>query len=142
MALNICRSEAQGPFEEDVLRLFSQLYPHLRRALLLGFRLDGYKTLQRAEFHVLDRLSAGIVLLDRSARVVFANAAARAMTAHDGPLRLRNSVLAAASAAHSHQLGELIGAAVCGDGLGQDDGPAAPARWPAVHCPGLIRAQP
>src|SRR5262245_25106921 len=115
--LNICRSEGQGPFQEEVLRFFSRLYPHLRRSLLLGFRLDGYKALQRAEFHVLDRLSAGIVLLDRASRVVFANAAARAMTAHDGPLRLRNSVLAAASAVHSLQLGELVGAAVRGDTL-------------------------
>jgi DNA-binding CsgD family transcriptional regulator len=113
----ICRSEAQGPFEEDDLRLLSQLYPHLKRALLLGFRLEGYKALQRAEFHVLDRLSVGIILLDRAGRVMFANTAARAMTASDGPLRLRNSVLAAVSAAHSQQLGELIGAAACGDAL-------------------------
>jgi DNA-binding CsgD family transcriptional regulator len=116
-AFNICRSERQGPFEEDILRFFSQLYPHRRRSLLLGFRLAGYKALQRAEFHVLDRLAAGIILLDRTARVVFANAAARAMTACDGPLRLRKSFLAAASPTHSHQLGKLVEAAACGDRL-------------------------
>ena len=114
---NICRSERQGPFEEGVLRFFAQLYPHMRRSLLLGFRLDAYKALQRAEFQVLDRLSAGVILLDRSARVVFVNAAARAMTASDGPLRLRNSALAAASPAHAQRFRELVTAAVRGDTL-------------------------
>jgi hypothetical protein len=85
VGLTVCRSERQGPFGAEELRF-----------ILLGFRLDGYKALQRAEFHVLDRLSAGVILLDRTARVVFANTAARAMSAHDGPLRLRNSVLTAA----------------------------------------------
>jgi DNA-binding CsgD family transcriptional regulator len=117
-AFNICRSERRGPFEADALRLFNQLYPHLRRSLLLGFRLDGYKALQRAEFHVLDRLSVGILLLDCRAKVVFANAAARAMTACDGPLRLRNSVLTAFSQAHSQRLGDLIDAAVRGMPVG------------------------
>jgi DNA-binding CsgD family transcriptional regulator len=111
---SVCRSERQGPFEADELRLFSRLYPHLRRSLLLGFRLDAYKALQRAEFHVLDRLSAGIVLIDRAARVLFVNAAARTMTADGGPLRLRNSVLAAVSQAGARRLGELIDAAVRG----------------------------
>jgi DNA-binding CsgD family transcriptional regulator len=115
---NLCRSEHQGPYEADELRFFAQLYPHLRRSLLLGFRLHGYKALQRAEFHVLDRLSAGIVLLDRAARVVFANAAARAMTACDGPLRLRNSIVTAVSQMHSQRLGELIDAALSGMPVG------------------------
>jgi DNA-binding CsgD family transcriptional regulator len=114
VGLNICRSERQGPYDADELRFFSLLYPHLRRSLLLGFRLNEYKALQRAQFDVLDRLSAGVILLDRAAKVVFANAAAHAMTAYDGLLRLRNSVLSAASQVHSHRLGELVDAAVRG----------------------------
>jgi DNA-binding CsgD family transcriptional regulator len=110
----ICRSERQGPFEAGEMRLLSRLYPHMRRSLLLGFRLDAYKALQRAEFHALDRLSLGIVLIDRSARVLFVNAAARAMTADGGPLRLRDSVLAAISQAGARRLGEIVGAAVRG----------------------------
>jgi DNA-binding CsgD family transcriptional regulator len=118
VGFSICRSERQGHFEAGALRLFTQLYPHLRRSLLLGFRLDGYKALQRAEFHTLDRLSVGIVLLDRSAQAIFVNAAARTMTAYGGPLRLHNSVLTAFSQAHSQRLGKLIGAAVRGVPVG------------------------
>jgi DNA-binding CsgD family transcriptional regulator len=110
----ICRSEGQGPYGAEESRFVSQLYPHLRRALLLGFRLDAYKALQRAQFDVLDRLSNGIMLLDHAARVVFANAAARAMTGHGGPVRLRNSALIAVSQAQSHRLRDLIDAAIRG----------------------------
>ena len=82
------------------------------------FRLDGYKALQRAEFHVLDRLSVGILLLDCAAKVVFANAAAHVMTASDGPLRLRNSVVTAVTALHAQKLDQFIQAAVRGMPVG------------------------
>jgi DNA-binding CsgD family transcriptional regulator/PAS domain-containing protein len=117
-AFNVCRSERQGPFQADELRLLSRIYPHVRRSLLLSFRLVGYKALQRAEFHVLDRLSVGIILLNRSGRVVFANAAGRAMTALDGPLRLRNSVATTSSSTHSKRLRDLVDAAVRGMPVG------------------------
>ena len=109
----ICRSERQGPYEADALRLFSQLYPHMRRSLLLGFRLDAYKALQRAEYHVLDRLSVGVILLDRRARIV-ANAAARALDSDDGPLHLRGATLSARVPPHSQRLGELVRIALRG----------------------------
>jgi DNA-binding CsgD family transcriptional regulator len=111
-AFNFCRNERQGPFEADELKFFARVFPHLRRSLLLGSRLDGYKALQRAEFHVLDRLSIGIVLLDRAGRVVFANVAARAVTGDGGPLRLRNSVVTAARATHAQRLEQVIRAAL------------------------------
>jgi DNA-binding CsgD family transcriptional regulator len=118
VGFSICRSARQGPFEAAALRLLSRLYPHLRRSLLLGFRLDGYKALQRAQFGVIDRLSVGVILVDRATKVVFANAAARSMAAPDGPLRLRNCALAAASATHAQRLQQLIQAALRGAPVG------------------------
>ena len=90
------------------------IYPHIRRALLLGFRLNGYKALQRAQFSVIDRLSVGIILLDQATRVAFANCAAHSMAEHHGPLRLRNSILTTVSATHSQRLQQLIQAALRG----------------------------
>jgi len=112
--LNICRSARQGPFEEDALRFFSLLYPHLRRALLLGFRLDSYKSLQRAQFSVIDRLAAGVVLIDLACKVVFANTAARAMAERDGPLRLRHCTLTVRSTTYAQRLHQLVQAALRG----------------------------
>jgi DNA-binding CsgD family transcriptional regulator len=115
---NLCRSARQGPLEADALRLLSRLYPHLRRSLLLTFRLNGYKALQHAQFSAIDRLSVGIILLDRATKVVFANAAARSMAAHGGPLRLRNGVLTAVSATHAQRLQQFIQAALRGAPVG------------------------
>jgi DNA-binding CsgD family transcriptional regulator len=49
-------------------------------------------------FEILDQLSVGIVLIDRCARVVFANGAARSMTTDDGPFRLNRRLIGAISA--------------------------------------------
>jgi DNA-binding CsgD family transcriptional regulator len=54
---------------------------------------------------VLDQLSVGIVLVDRNARVIFANAAAKSLSAENGQLRLDGSVTTTSSTRH---LGELI----------------------------------
>ena len=109
--LNIVRSPRQGAFDAEHLRLFARLMPHLRRALTLGFRIDGYKALQRAQRDALDRLAVGIVVVDRAARPLLANAAARALIAEGGPLRLAGGTLTSASTAHARRLTALIDAA-------------------------------
>jgi DNA-binding CsgD family transcriptional regulator/PAS domain-containing protein len=113
-AFNLCRSARQGDLDRDGRRLLGRLVPHLQRSFLLGFRLDAYRALQHAEYHVLDRLSVGVILLDRHARIVYVNASARALEAHDGPLRLRGATVAAHSPMHSQRLGELIRMALRG----------------------------
>ena len=105
---NLCRSARQGPLGDEERCFLERLVPHLRRSLLLGFRLDAYRHLQHAQFHVLDRLAAGVILLDRSTKVVFANAAARALTGGDGSLRLRKFKVTAAWPAHMQRLDQLV----------------------------------
>src|SRR5262245_9999846 len=113
-ALNLCRSARQGPLDGDGRRLLKHIVPHICRSVRLGFRVDGYSALQRAEYQVLDRLSAGVILLDRHARILYANAAARALDSDEGPLRLRNATIAAHSPSHSQRLGELVRMALLG----------------------------
>lgn len=113
-AFNICRSLRQGPFGDDERRLLERLVPHLRRSLLLGFRLEAYRNLQRAEYQVLDQLAAGVILLDRKRRIVYANAAARLHDAEGGVLRLRGKAVATHSGAHTQRLGELVQGALQG----------------------------
>lgn len=114
VGFNLCRSESQGRLHEDGIKLFTRLHSHLKRSLLLGFRLDGYRALQRAEFKVLDRLFAGIILLDRSAKIIFANAAANALSRDNGPFRFRKSVVTAASSRHAQRLETMIQDALLG----------------------------
>jgi len=117
-AFNICRSERQGPFGEDERRLLERLVPHLCRSIRFGFRLDGYRALQHAAFDVLDRLSAGIILLDRRARIVYVNATARSLASNGGALRLHNATAATCSPPHSQRLARLISAALQGAPMG------------------------
>jgi DNA-binding CsgD family transcriptional regulator len=111
-AFNMCRSVRRGPFDPDEERLLEWLSPHLCRSVTLGFRIDGYLAMQHAAFNVLDRLADGVVVLDRKARVLFANAAALGM-AEEGSLRLHQSI-STHSSAHSQRLNELIRAALQG----------------------------
>lgn len=111
-AFNMCRSARRGTFDPDEQRLLEWLSPHLCRSVTLGFRIDGYLAMQQAAFDVLDRLADGIAVLDRKARVLFVNAAARRM-AEEGVLRLHQSV-GTHSSAHSQRLNELIRSALQG----------------------------
>jgi DNA-binding CsgD family transcriptional regulator/PAS domain-containing protein len=107
-AFNLCRSERQGPFEERQMATLKRLVPHMRRSTTLGFRLQGYRALQRAESQALDRLSAGVILLDRSAKIIFANKAAEFLGSDTGPLRLHKKGIAAFSPSFSRRLDELV----------------------------------
>lgn len=114
VAFNICRTQRQGPFTEQHRRFVTLLTPHMCRSIELGFRVAGYKQLQLASYSALDQLSAGVILLDRKAKVLFANATARALGSHGGPLRLRNSGLTAIHPSCTQRLNALIQAALQG----------------------------
>jgi DNA-binding CsgD family transcriptional regulator/PAS domain-containing protein len=113
-AFNLCRSTRQGELGRDKQRLLGRLVPHMQRSFLLGFRLDAYRALQHAEYHVLDQLSAGVILLDRRARILYANAAVRSLDSDEGPLHLRNATVSTFSPPHSQRLSELIRMALRG----------------------------
>jgi DNA-binding CsgD family transcriptional regulator/PAS domain-containing protein len=113
-AFNLCRAERQGPFDEPEMATLRRLLPHMRRSIALGFRLQGYRELQRAESLVLDRLSAGVILIDRSAKITFANKAAELLSSEAGPLRLRKAGVAVVSPRLTRRLDELVQSALRG----------------------------
>jgi DNA-binding CsgD family transcriptional regulator/PAS domain-containing protein len=112
VAFNMCRSVQQGPFDSDEQRVLEFLSPHLCRAVTLKYRIEGYLALQRAAFNVLERLADGVMVLDRRARVIFANATARRMS-KDGQLQLHPSI-DVYSLPHSQRLNDLIRVALQG----------------------------
>jgi DNA-binding CsgD family transcriptional regulator len=82
------RHEEAGPVTEAEVAALRLLGPHFRRAVEIGNLLD-MKTIEAATFaSAFEALSAGLVLADREARVVHANAAARAMLNAAEPIRL------------------------------------------------------
>lgn len=114
VAFNLCSSARQGPLDSSRTDWLQHLIPHMRRSLGLAFRIDGYRALQAGQFRILDRLTAGVVLLDRRASVLYANAAARALSAHDGPLELRRTTVTVRSPPHAQRLAALVRAALLG----------------------------
>ena len=112
-AFNICRSQKQGAFTERERFLLGTLVPHLRRALKIGFRLEAYKIIQRAGFEALDRFSAGVILLDQRAQILYRNKAAQSLELA-GVFSVRNSMLSSASREHSGRLNDLITKAIRG----------------------------
>jgi len=108
----MCRGPRQGQYAPEEQRLLERLSPHLRRSVALGFRIDGYLAVRKASFSVLEHLVDGVIVLDRRAQVVFANAAARRLEA-EGALRLGQPITTA-SPLHTQRLGQLLRAALLG----------------------------
>lgn len=81
------RTESQGRFDDATLALLSILYPHLRRAVLIG-RAFGEQQKRAAEYAAtLDSLAAGMLLLTGKSEIVHMNAAGEAMLVAGSPLK-------------------------------------------------------
>lgn len=114
VAFNICRTSRQGPPDRQERVLLEHLLVHVRRALALGKRIEGYMALHAAQYQALDALSTGLVLLNASGRVVLANAAASRLIDPSGPLRLRQGSLASYHPALTRRLHDLVGSVIRG----------------------------
>jgi DNA-binding CsgD family transcriptional regulator len=81
------RTESQGRFDDATLALLNLIYPHLRRAVLIG-RTFGEQQKRTAEYAAtLDSLAAGMLLLTGKSEIVHMNAAGEAMLVAGSPLK-------------------------------------------------------
>ena len=87
------RSRAIGRYEPTDIEQFRILYPHLERALTIGFRLGTLGAMQQCTTDLLDRSPAAIVLLDARRRIVYTNSCAdRLRSTGDGILLTREGI--------------------------------------------------
>lgn len=77
-------------FGEAERRKFTLLLPHLSRSVGVMTRLKGAEFKVAASLAALDRLSAGVLLLDRNGAVTFANRSATIMLDQEKGLRLHS----------------------------------------------------
>ena len=83
--LSVNRSENGSPFGQEEVDLLNALMPHLQRALQLHRRLADSRVLADGSTAALDLLAHGILLLDISGRIMFANRTAEELLrARDG----------------------------------------------------------
>jgi len=75
-----------GMYDDRINADLTLLFPHVRRAVLIGRTIGGLQDETRELSAVLDRLSAGVVLLTPTGAIVRTNAAAEVMLATAAPI--------------------------------------------------------
>lgn len=95
-AIRLSRTAEQGEFSVADRLLLQGLVPHLRQAVELFARLDRMGSVRSVYAETLDLLALGVLVLDRTARVLESNEVGDAILAEEDGLALSGDVLAAA----------------------------------------------
>jgi DNA-binding CsgD family transcriptional regulator len=111
----VFRHARDGRVDDQMRRRMRLIVPHMRRAVLIGNVID-LKTAEADGFaDTIDGISAGMFMVDASARIVHANASGRAMLAQGSPLRAVGGKLAPNDASAEQGLDEVYAMAERGD---------------------------
>ncbi len=102
------RSPKQEHFLTKEIERFGQLVPHLRRAMQIGRLVNHCDLRLSASEEVLQSLTLGIVILNPSGKVIYANETASRLATGDG-LTLTCHGIAIADRATAGHLGHLLG---------------------------------
>jgi len=121
--VTVLRAERAGLVTDADKQQFSRLLPHVRRSLDLHRRLYGLRLERDGALQALDALRIGIVMTDRTGRVMFANRVAEGILRRCDGLTAIRGRLCAERPADTQQLTRLIGdAARTTRGLGETAG--------------------
>lgn len=110
--IGLNRPRPAGSFSEREINAMRQAMPHLQQALEVCKRLAVTDAANRAHEAAWDLLGCGTLLLDRSGKLLWANAKAQALLAHGEGLILRNGFLSTAVARDAAPLASAIGDAL------------------------------
>jgi DNA-binding CsgD family transcriptional regulator len=102
------------------------LVPHVRRAVLIGNVIDLHKEKAGNLSDALDRLDAGVFLVDENCHIAFSNLAAQTLLDQATILRTANHNLIAVDPHAAQVLRDVVAAASGGDGAVGADGVAIP----------------
>jgi DNA-binding CsgD family transcriptional regulator/PAS domain-containing protein len=113
--LSVVRHEASGMVDDEMRRRIALVIPHVRRALLIGKALELKEAEAACYSDILDRFSAGMILVDAKGRIVHCNVAGHAILGAADFLRAAGGRLVAANAEINEALREIAVAAEAGD---------------------------
>lgn len=114
VAMSIHRSIARGPFTSTELEASQELLPHLRRAMQLRLLLERSREQEKLALEMLDQLTAGVLIVDSEAHVLFANMAAQEIAAARDVLVLNNGTVKPRQREQSDVFRRLVGSAIAG----------------------------
>jgi DNA-binding CsgD family transcriptional regulator len=115
--LSVVRHEASGMVDDEMRRRMALVVPHVRRALLVGKTILHGQAEAACFSDILDGLSAGMILVDGTGRVVHANAAGNAIIGAADFLRTVHGRLVAGDAPTNAAFREIFAAADGGDAV-------------------------
>jgi DNA-binding CsgD family transcriptional regulator/PAS domain-containing protein len=111
----VFRHERDGIADEKAVELLSAIEPHLRRAVLIGNVIE-HKTTQAQGFSdLLDRIRAGVFVVDASGNVIFSNRAGKDIVSAGDYLRAPAGKLSARQPDADQLLREAFRSAGHGD---------------------------
>jgi DNA-binding CsgD family transcriptional regulator/PAS domain-containing protein len=124
--LAVGRHESVGMADDDMRRRTTLLWPHFRRAVLIGKMLHLQKVEVAALGDTFDGLAAAIFLVDSRGRISFANAAGRTMLSDADVMASTHGLLTASNAQADRHLRDIFSAASGGDQALKSSGIAIP----------------
>ncbi|QWG14754.1 helix-turn-helix transcriptional regulator [Bradyrhizobium sediminis] len=114
--LSVARQETSGLVDDQMRHRMALVIPHVRRALLIGKTIHHKEAEAICFTDIFDGLSAGMVLVDASGRIVHANSAGGALLeATDFLRKTACGQLVAGDAATNAALRDILVAASAGD---------------------------
>jgi DNA-binding CsgD family transcriptional regulator len=113
--LVVFRHERDGLADEKAFELLRALVPHLRRAVLIGNVVEYKTTEARGLSDLLDRVRAGVFVVDIRGNVIYSNSSAKEIVSAGDYLRETAGRLGAGNAEADQLLQEAFRAAGDGD---------------------------
>ena len=110
---SVLRRASRGPVDDEMLRRTRCIVPHVRRAVLVSKTIAGKAAEAATLAATLDGLSAGVILVDASGRIVHANATAHGILSAGDAVRSVGGRLAAISRQSEQELSAAIAEAAC-----------------------------
>jgi DNA-binding CsgD family transcriptional regulator/PAS domain-containing protein len=110
--LSCHRPASKEPFDSGEVNLLRLLFPHLQRAIQFHRRFAELEGHHRASLDALDRLSAGVILLDEHGRIVAANREADRLIRQNDGLSAMGQGIKAARQRETQELHRMIAGAV------------------------------
>jgi DNA-binding CsgD family transcriptional regulator len=112
VSFTVVRSDVNGPYEAQEVARVRAILPHLHRAMQVNARFAELRRTHTALADSLERLHHGVVIVNRSGRVIFANRAARSVVAQRDGLAITADGLTAAAPHQRLALRSLVDDAV------------------------------
>jgi DNA-binding CsgD family transcriptional regulator/PAS domain-containing protein len=118
--LGFVRHETAGIADAETLRDLSLLFPHYRRAVLIGKTIEQTRVESATLSDALSGLAAGVFLLDAGNRIAYLNRAAERMLSEGLVARKSGDTIAICDRASDITLRKTAAAIVAGEPLNQE----------------------